>query len=63
MTRDDDLLSIATIAQRLDVSRDFVRKAINRGDLDAFRLGTQVRVTEAEFLRWRADLINQSRAS
>lgn len=43
------LLSIATVADRLDVSRDTVRRLVARGDLPAIRIGSAVRVSAVEF--------------
>jgi excisionase family DNA binding protein len=42
------LYSVSTVAGRLDVSEDTVRRLINRGDLTAIRIGTAVRVAAAE---------------
>lgn len=62
MTRDDDLLSIATIAQRTDTSVDYVRKAAARGDLETVRFGSMVRVEEDEYQRWKAAEIEKGKA-
>jgi excisionase family DNA binding protein len=40
--------SIATLAERLDVSRDTVRRLIERGELVAIRIGSSVRVDAVE---------------
>jgi excisionase family DNA binding protein len=42
------LYSIAKVADRLDLSRDTVRRLIGRGDLTAIRIGSSVRVSAAE---------------
>lgn len=56
------VLSIQTMAARLDVSPDYIRKAINRGEMEAERIGTRVRVTEAEFHRWYQSIKDQTNA-
>jgi excisionase family DNA binding protein len=42
------LHSIATVAQRLDVSEKSVRRYIGRGELPAYRIGGQIRIGEAD---------------
>ena len=42
------LYSINTVAERLEVSQDTVRRLIARGDLVAIRIGASVRVSAAE---------------
>src|SRR5215471_10504419 len=42
------LYSISTVADRLEVSRDTVRRLVARGDLTAIRIGSNVRVDAAE---------------
>jgi excisionase family DNA binding protein len=43
------LYSIATVAERLDVSQDTVRRLIANGELTAIRIGSCVRVEAIEF--------------
>jgi excisionase family DNA binding protein len=43
-----DLYSVNTVAKRLDVSADTVRRLIARGELSAIRIGVSVRVPAAE---------------
>jgi excisionase family DNA binding protein len=42
------LLSVTTVAERLDVSQDTVRRLIARGELSAIRIGAAVRVAAAD---------------
>jgi excisionase family DNA binding protein len=42
------LYAISTVADRLDISEDSVRRLIARGDLTAIRIGSSVRVAAAE---------------
>jgi excisionase family DNA binding protein len=42
------LYSISTVADRLDVSPDTVRRLIERGELTAIRIGSNIRVDAAE---------------
>jgi excisionase family DNA binding protein len=42
------LYAISTVADRLDVSKDTVRRLIASGDLTAIRIGSSVRVAAAE---------------
>jgi excisionase family DNA binding protein len=42
------LYSIATVADRLDLSKDTVRRLIAQGELIAIRIGSNVRVDAAE---------------
>ena len=42
------LYSINTVAERLEVSQDTVRRLIARGDLVAIRIGASVRVSATE---------------
>jgi excisionase family DNA binding protein len=42
------LFSIATVAERLEISQDTVRRLISRGDLTAIRIGTMVRIAAAD---------------
>jgi len=43
------LYSIATVAERLEVSQDTVRRLIAQGELAAIRIGSNVRVEATEF--------------
>ena len=40
-----DFVSLKEVAQRLHVSRDTVRRLVERGDLMGYRIGTQLRFT------------------
>jgi excisionase family DNA binding protein len=42
------LYSISTVADRLDVSPDTVRRLLARGDLTPIRIGSAVRIAAAE---------------
>ncbi len=46
------LLDVPAIARRLDVCEKTVRRFIARGDLHAYRIGRQLRVSEEEYLRF-----------
>jgi excisionase family DNA binding protein len=46
------LIDIAAVARRLDVCVKTVRRFIARGELRAFRIGRQLRVSEEEILRF-----------
>ena len=45
---------IRWIARRLDVSEKTVRRLIARGELQAYRIGRQIRVSERAFLKYLA---------
>jgi excisionase family DNA binding protein len=42
------LYSVGTVADRLDVSQDTVRRLIARGELTPIRIGSAVRISAAE---------------
>ena len=42
------LHSIPTVAERLDVSEKSVRRCIGRGELPAYRIGGQIRISEED---------------
>lgn len=46
------LLNIAETAQRLRVSTKTVRRMIDRGELPALRVGSQIRIAEQELESW-----------
>jgi excisionase family DNA binding protein len=48
------LLDIPAVARRLDVCEKTVRRFIARGELRAYRIGRQLRVSEEEYLRFLA---------
>ena len=48
------LLDIPAVARRLDVCEKTVRRFIARGELRAYRVGRQLRVSEEEYLRFLA---------
>ena len=43
---------IRAIAHRLDVSEKTVRRLIARGELHAYRIGRQLRISEKDFLHF-----------
>jgi putative molybdopterin biosynthesis protein len=42
------LYSISTVADRLDLSKDTVRRLIERGELTTIRIGSNIRIDAAE---------------
>jgi len=46
------LLDVPAVARRLDVCEKTVRRFIARGDLHAYRIGRQLRISEEEYLRF-----------
>jgi excisionase family DNA binding protein len=54
------LYSIATVAERLDISQDTVRRLIGRGVLAAIHIGSSVRIDAAEL---EAFIVKQRRSS
>jgi excisionase family DNA binding protein len=50
----DAPLSVADVASRVGLDHQVVRRAINRGDLTAYKLGSRLVVYESDFERWRS---------
>lgn len=48
----EDFLSPAQIAQRLSLDRKTIYRAIDRGDLKAYRFGTAIRVAPSSLEDW-----------
>ena len=46
------MFSPSQIAARTGTSVQTIYAAINRGDLPAYRVGTRLRITEADLLAW-----------
>ena len=49
---DEAFLTLDDVAERVNVSRSTVRREISRGNLQAVRIGSQLRVHPDEFRRW-----------
>ena len=49
-------VSIQSIARDLDVTPEYVRKAITAGELRAVKLGSMVRIPMSEYLAWHDTL-------
>jgi excisionase family DNA binding protein len=55
LLRDRNLLSVASVAERLDVSSKTVRRVIAAGKLRAHKVGRQVRVSEEDLALYLAN--------
>ena len=44
-----DMVSVSTIATRLDIAKKTVINLIHAGELPAFRVGSMFRISEADF--------------
>ena len=62
--KDLALLSLAETAELLGVSKSTIRRAVDRGDLEAVRLSSKlVRIRAASVERWIAESSGMARAS
>jgi excisionase family DNA binding protein len=49
---DESFLTVDDVAERVNVSRATVRREISRGNLQAVRIGSRLRVRPDDFRRW-----------
>lgn len=54
-SEDEPLLTVDEVAERLNVSTKTVRRWIKTGELPAYRLGRQIRISEKDLRRFLRD--------
>ena len=50
--RAEELMSVEDVAKRLDVSIKTVRRLISKGEIEVYRIGRQLRVSEGDLAHY-----------